>query len=215
MSVLAAAPRNTMLHAPDTYMNKIAVGPDAKGKVSIDADVEYNLTNLASALGKKVHELTVMILERERHTQLVNDVRKCDARIMFIPDGDISGAIAPSIPESGVDILMGTGGAPEGVIAASALTCLDGYMETRFAFRSREEKKRAEEMGVKKIDSVLKIKDMVNTDNTIFAATGVTDGPFLKGVRFTKEGAITHSVVMRSLSKTIRFIEARHISEKR
>ncbi len=211
MSVVAASPKGTMLHAPDTYMNKIAVSKEAKDKVNIDADVEYNLTNLAHALGKKVKDITVMVLDRERHQKLIQDIRKCDARIMLIPDGDIAGAIAPSIPESGIDILMGVGAAPEGVLAASALSCLGGYMETRFSFRNDEERKRAEKMGVKKIDSVMKIKDLVNTDTAIFAATGVTDGPFLKGVRFTKDTIITHSIITRSKSKTVRFIEGYHV----
>jgi fructose-1,6-bisphosphatase II len=213
MSVLAAAPRGTMLHAPDTYMNKIAVGPEAMGQVSLDADVEYNITNLAKALGKKVKDITVMVLDRERHTKLIEDIRKCDARIMLITDGDISGAIAPSIPNSGVDMLMGTGAAPEGVLAASALSSLGGYLETRFNFRNEQEKARAREMGIKKLDSVFKIRDMVDTDTTVFCATGVTDGPFLKGVRFTRDGVITHSTVMRSKSKTIRFIEGHHTFE--
>ncbi len=214
MTVLSAAPRGTMLHAPDTYMDKIAVSKDAKNKVSLDADVEYNLTNLAHALGKKVKDLTVVVLERERHKKLIEDIRKCDARIMLISDGDIAGAIAPSIPGSGIDILMGIGAAPEGVLAASALLCLGGYMETRFAFRNDEERKRAKKMGVKKIDSVMKIKDLVDTDNAIFAATGVTDGPFLRGVRFTKESIITHSIVTRSKSKTFRFIEGYHVHDE-
>jgi fructose-1,6-bisphosphatase II len=158
-----------------------------------------------------VKDITVMVLERDRHKKLIEDIRKCDARIMLIPDGDISAAIAPSIPNSGVDILMGIGAAPEGVLAATALSCLGGYMEGKFAFRNDEEKKRAKEMGVKKLDSVMKIKDLVDTDNAIFAATGVTDGPFLRGVRFTKEGAITHSIVTRSKSKTLRFIEGYHV----
>jgi fructose-1,6-bisphosphatase II len=211
MSVLAAAPKGTLLHAPDTYMNKIAVSKEAKDKISIDADVEYNLTNLAHALGKKVKDITVMVLERERHKKLIEDIRKCDARIMLIPDGDISAAIAPSIQNSGVDILMGIGAAPEGVLAATALSCLGGYMEGKFAFRNDEERERAKKMGVKKLDGVMKIKDLVDTDNAIFAATGVTDGPFLRGVRFTKEGAITHSIVTRSKSKTLRFIEGYHV----
>jgi fructose-1,6-bisphosphatase II len=215
MSVLAAAPKNTLLHAPDTYMDKISVAKEAKGKVSIDEDVEYNLTNVAHALGKRVSEVTVMVLERERHEKLIKDIRKCDARINLITDGDVSGAIAPSIPDSGVDILMGIGAAPEGVLAASALSCLGGYMEARFKFRSDEEKKRAEKMGVKKLDSVMKIRDLVDTDTAIFAATGVTDGPFLKGVRFTKEGAVTHSIVTRSNTKTIRFIEGYHVNQER
>ncbi len=213
MSVMAASPEKTMLHAPDTYMDKIAVGPEAKGKVSLEADVEYNLTSLAKALDKHIKDITVMVLDRERHAQLIQDIRKCDARIILIPDGDVAGAIAPSISRSGVDILMGTGAAPEGVLAASALACLNGYMEARLNFRNDEERKRAEKMGVKKMDSVMKIRDMVDTDTAVFAATGVTDGPFLKGARFTKEGAVTNSLVMRSNTRTRRFLESHHVFE--
>lgn len=212
MAVMAASPHGTMLHAPDTYMNKIAVSGDAKKQVSIDADVSYNLENLAKALDKKVKDLTIMILDRERHNKLVEEIRKEDARIMFIPDGDVSAAIAPSIPGSGVDALMGIGAAPEGVLAASALSCLGGYMESRLNFRDEKDKERAVEMGVKP-DKLYRIKDMVDTDNAMFAATGVTDGPFLKGVRFTKSGANTYSIVMRARTKTQRFLESHHVFE--
>ncbi|MEK6917012.1 MAG: class II fructose-bisphosphatase, partial [Nanoarchaeota archaeon] len=209
MAVFAASPKGTMLHAPDTYMNKIAVSKEAKNQVSIEADVDYNLSNLAKALGKKIEDLTVMVLDRERHEKLIADIRKCGSRIMLISDGDVSGAIAPSFEDSGIDALMGIGAAPEGVLAASALACLDGYMETKFKFRDDADRKRAIKMGVKP-DKTYRVKDMVDVKNSVFAATGVTDGPFLKGVRFTKKGAITHSVVMRSKSKTIRFITADH-----
>jgi fructose-1,6-bisphosphatase II len=213
MSVLAASQKGTMLHAPDTYMRKIACGIEAKGKISIDGDVEYNLTNLSKALDKKMKDITVMVLDRERHSKLIKDIRECGARIRLIHDGDVAAAIAPSFPDSGVDILMGTGGAPEGVLAASALASLGGYMEGKFEFRNEQEKKRAEEMHVKKIDSVMRIEDMCGVDNAIFVATGVTDGPFLKGIRFTNKGAISNSVVMRSKTKTIRMIETHHIFE--
>lgn len=219
MSVLAAGPKGTMLHAPDTYMNKIAVGPEAKdaavkGAISIDADVKYNLTNLAKALDKPIKDVTVIVLERDRHKKLIEDIRECGCRIILIPDGDVSAAIAPSIPESGVDALMGIGAAPEGVLAASALSCLGGYMEGKFAWRNDEEIERAKKMGVKKIDGVMKIQDMVDVNSTIFCATGVTDGPFLKGVRYTDKGAITHSIFTRSKSKTVRFIEAHHVFDE-
>lgn len=209
MAVLAAAPKGTMLHAPDTYMNKIAVGPLAKNQVSLEADVKYNLENLSKALDKKIKDLTIMVLDRDRHEKLIRDIRKCDARIILIPDGDVAGAIAPSISNSGIDALMGVGAAPEGVLAASALSCIGGYMESKIHFRDEDDKKRALAMGVKP-DKLLKIKDMVNSDSTVFAATGVTDGPFLKGIQFTKEGAISHSIVMRSKTKTVRFIESHH-----
>lgn len=212
MAVLAASPHGTMLHAPDTYMNKIAVPPEAKGAVSIDEDVEYNLTNIAKALDKHVKDLTVMVLDRERHTKLIEDIRKCNARIMLIPDGDVAGAIAPSIKASGIDVLMGIGAAPEGVLAASALACLGGYMEARFNFRDELDKERAIKMGAKP-EKIYRVKDLVDTENAMFAATGVTDGPFLKGVQFTHEGGVTNSIVMRSKTKTRRFLESYHVFE--
>lgn len=218
MSVMAASPRGKMLHAPDTYMMKIAVGPEAKGKVSLDAttsggkfDICYNLESLAKALGKHVKDTTIMILERDRHKELIEDIRKCDARILLIPDGDISAAIAPSVPNPEVDMLVGIGAAPEGVITAAALSALGGYFEGRFKFRDKADEQRAEKMGVKKLDSVMKIKDMVDPNNSMFAATGITDGPFFKGVIFTKTGATTYSVVMRSKTKTVRFLESHHV----
>jgi fructose-1,6-bisphosphatase II len=211
MAVMAASPSGSMLHAPDTYMNKIAVAKIAKGQVSVEADVEYNLTNLAKALDKKVKDLTVCVLDRDRHSKLISDIRKLDARIILIPDGDVAGAIAPSIETSAIDILMGVGAAPEGVLAASALACLDGYMEGKIQFRSDEDQKRAYKMGVTNPEKIYKIKDLVDPNRAMFAATGVTNGPFLKGVEFTKEGAITHSIVMRARSKTVRFIEGHHV----
>ncbi|MBN1503189.1 class II fructose-bisphosphatase [Candidatus Woesearchaeota archaeon] len=213
MAVLAAAPSGTLMHAPDTYMNKIAVGPDARGSIDIDASVEENLTNIATALDKQIKDLTVMVLDRERHNRLISDIRKCDARIILIPDGDVAGAIAPSIPDSGVDVLMGIGAAPEGVLAAAALNCLGGDMQARFQFRNEQEKERAKKMGVEKLNAVLFLKDLVNSKEAMFAATGVTDGPILKGVRFTSKGAITHSIVMRAKTGTTRFLETHHVFE--
>lgn len=209
MTVFAASPRGTMLHAPDTYMDKIAVPHSAKKKVSVEEDVKYNIEALSHALGKKAKDLTIMVLDRERHEKLIKDIRACDARIMLISDGDVAGAIAPSIEASGIDALMGIGAAPEGVLAASALSCLGGYMEAKFKFQDEKDKKRAEGMGVIP-DKVYRVEDMVDKDRAMFAATGVTDGPFLRGVHFTREGAITHSIVMRSKTRTLRFIEGHH-----
>ena len=210
IAVMAASPKGTMLNAPDTYMEKISVGPHAKGKISLEGDVAYNLEAVAHALGKKVKDLTVMVLERERHEKLIKDIRKCGSRIFLISDGDVAGAIAPSIEDSPVDILMGIGAAPEGVLAASALACTGGYMEAKFKFRDDADYRRAKDMGVKKLDSIMKIKDMVDPKQTMFAATGVTHGPFLRGTRFTSYGARTHSIVLRSSTKTRRFIETHH-----
>ncbi len=209
MTVLAASPKGTMLNAPDTYMDKIAVPHSAKKKVSVEEDVKYNIEALSHALGKKAKDLTIMVLDRERHEKLIKEIRACDARIMLISDGDVAGAIAPSIETSGIDALMGIGAAPEGVLAASALSCLGGYMEAKFKFRNEADKKRAEQMGVTP-EKVYRVEDLVDKDRAMFAATGVTDGPFLRGVNFTKEGAVTHSIVMRSKTKTLRLIEGHH-----
>lgn len=213
MVVLAAAPEGTLMHAPDTYMDKIAVGPNARGVIDINATVEQNLRNIARALEKKIKDLTVMVLDRKRHEQLIKDIRRCGARIMLIPDGDVAGAIAPSIPDSGVDVLMGVGAAPEGVLAAAAISCLGGNMQARFRFRSKAERNRAKDMGITKLDDVLYLNDLVKDKNTMFAATGVTDGPFLKGVRFTSAGATTNSIVMRSKTGTVRWLETSHVFE--
>ena len=211
ISVLAAAPKGNMLHAPDTYMDKIAVGPKAKGSIDLDATPEENINAVAQKLGKDPSEITVIILERDRHKKLIEDVRKAGARIRLIGDGDISGALSPAFEESGIDILMGIGAAPEGVIAAAALKTLGGEIQGRLKFRNDDERKRAKEMGfLKDIDMKLKMNDMIKGDQAMFAATGVTNGEILKGVRFTSKGAVTNSLVMRSWSGTVRFIEAHH-----
>tara|TARA_Y100000310_G_C20660308_1_gene804377 strand:- start:406 stop:1362 length:957 start_codon:yes stop_codon:yes gene_type:complete len=210
MSVLAAAPAGTLLHAPDTYMDKIAVGPKAAGAVNLDDDVHKNLHAVANKLEKEVEELTVIILDRDRHTDLIKEVRECGCRIQLIRDGDIAGAMAPAIEDSGVDILLGIGAAPEGVIAAAALKSLGGEIQGRLKFRNDEEKDRAKKMRIKDLEKKYHTNDLVKGDEAMFAATGVTHGTLLKGVRFTSDGAVTHSIVMRSKTKTVRFIEGIH-----
>jgi fructose-1,6-bisphosphatase II len=210
MAVLATAPKGHLFHAPDTYMDKIAVGPEAKGVIDLDASVKENIDAVAKKLGKKCEDLTVIVLERDRNQKLVDEIRKCNSRIKLIGDGDVAGAIATAIPDSGVDLLMGIGAAPEGVLAASALKSLGGEIQGRLKLRNKEEIARAKQMGIKDIDKKLKIDDLVKGDRTMFAATGVTDGTILNGVRYTGVGAITHSIVMRAKTKTVRFIEAHH-----
>ena len=212
ISVLAAAPGGTLLHAPDTYMDKIAVGPEAVGVIDLDAPVEKNLNAIAKAKGMEVRDLMVVVLDRDRHAKLIEDIRRAGARITLIPDGDISGAIAPSMPHIDIDVLMGIGAAPEGVIAATAIKCLGGEMQARLSFRNEEEKVRAKKMGLSQADMAKKMTadDLANTTNSIFAATGVSTGPLLRGVDFTKWGAKTFSLVMREKSKTVRFIETHH-----
>ena len=210
MSVFAAAPSGGLLNAPDTYMDKIAVGPKCAGAIDLDASIEDNLNAVAKKLNKDVREVTVIVLDRDRHKELIEKIRKCGCRLKLIRDGDIAGAMAPALTESGVDLLLGTGGAPEGVVAAVALKCLGGEIQGKLKFRNEHEKERAKKMGLKGLNQKLMMKDLVKSDEAMFAATGVTDGAILKGVRFTSHGAVTHSIVMRAKTKTIRFIEAHH-----
>lgn len=211
ITVLAAAPAGKILRAPDTYMDKIAVGPKAKGCIDLDATPKKNIKAVAEKLGKSIEEMTIIMMDRDRHKKLIADVRKIGARIRLMGDGDVSGAIAPSIEDSGIDMLIGIGAAPEGVLAAAALKTLGGEIQGRLKFRNDEERKRAKEMGfMKDIDMKLMMDDMVKGDKAMFAATGVTNGEMLKGVRFVPDGAITHSIVMRSSTGTKRFIETYH-----
>ena len=211
ITVLAAAPAGNMLRAPDTYMDKIAVGPKAAGAIDLDKSPNENIKAVAKKLGKNVEDITVIMLDRDRHKKLIKDVRKAGARIRLIGDGDVSGAISTSIEESGIDMLMGIGAAPEGVLATAALKTLGGEIQGRLKFRNNEERKRAKKMGfLKDLDKKLIMDDMIKGKRAMFAATGVTNGEILKGVRFTSNGAITQSIVMRALTGTIRFIEAHH-----
>lgn len=210
LSVLAAGERGNFLHAPDTYMEKIAVGPEAHDAIDLNLSPEENLHRIAEAKGYEIENLTVVILERDRHKDLINRVRKTGARIKLILDGDVSAAMATALPGTGVDVLIGTGGAPEGVLAAAALRCIGGAIHGRLAFRNEQEKERARKMGIKDLNRIFKTEDMARGDNIMLAATGVTEGDMLKGVRYTTTGAYTHSIVMRSKSGTIRFISTEH-----
>lgn len=209
LSVIAIAKKGNFLHAPDTYMEKIAVGPEAKGAIDLNKTPTKNLHNIADCKKVNVEDLTVIILNRPRHKELIDEVRRTGARIKLIPDGDVSAAIATAKEESGVDVLMGIGGAPEGVIAAAALRCVGGGMQGRLKPRNDDEIARAKKMGIKDINKIYHIEELAQGD-VMFAATGVTDGDFLRGVRFFGGGAETHSVVMRSQTRTIRYITATH-----
>lgn len=215
IAVLAAAPEGCLLHAPDMYMDKIAVGPKAKGCISLDAPVRENLQNVAKATGKGVNDLTVVILDRDRHAKIIEEVRQAGARIKLITDGDVAPAIATGFEDTGVDILLGIGGAPEGVLAAAGLQCLGGEMQARLMPQNQEEAERALKMGLKDINQILTMEDLVKGDDVIFAATGITDGDILRGVRYTGNGARTYSLVMRGKTGTIRFIEAIHRFDKK
>ena len=198
---------------PCVYMEKIAVGAEAAGVVDIRASVKENLTAVAKAKGLEVSEITAMVLDRPRHDQIVDDIRSAGARIRLIGDGDAPGAISTAIPEAGVDILFGIGGTPEGVIAAAALKCLGGELVGRLYARDDAEAAAAVEFG-HDLDKVLSTDDLVASDNCFFAATGITDGNLLKGVHYTRHGATTQSLVMRSRSGTVRFVDAMHQPEK-
>jgi len=209
LSVIAIAEEGKFLHAPDTYMLKIAVGPEAKGAIDLKATPAENLKQIARAKKCNIDDLTVVILDRARHEKLIGEVRAAGARIFLIGDGDVSAAISTCKRDSGVDVLMGTGGAPEGVIAAAALRCMGGDFLGQLAWRSDDEKARAKKMGITDLERIYKIDELAQ-GKVLFCATGVTTGTYLNGVRFTAGGASTHSVVMRSESGTVRMIDAEH-----
>ncbi|MBI4527190.1 MAG: class II fructose-bisphosphatase [Deltaproteobacteria bacterium] len=209
LSVIAIADRGNFLHCPDTYMDKIAVGPAGKGIIDLDKSPTENLRALAEAKGERMENLTVVILYRPRHDTLIQEVRRAGARIKLISDGDVSAAIATTNPETGIDILMGIGGAPEGVLAAAALRCVGGDMQCRLKPRNQQELERAQAMGIKDVGKKFTLEELAGGD-VMFAATGVTDGDYLRGVHFFPGGATTQSVVMRSKTHTIRVINATH-----
>ncbi|WP_134683399.1 class II fructose-bisphosphatase [Brevibacillus migulae] len=215
ISVIAIADRGNLLHAPDMYMEKIAVGPKAVGKVDIHAPVADNLKAVAQAVGKDMSDLVAIVLDRDRHDQIIHEIRKAGARIKLIPDGDVAAAINTCFPETGVDILFGSGGAPEGVLAAVALKCLGGEIQGRLLPQNEAELERCKQMGIANPQQILYMNDLVKGDDAIFAATGVTDGELLRGVRFQGTRATTHSVVMRAKTGTVRFIEGNHRLERK
>ena len=209
LAVVAMAEHGQFLNAPDTYMDKIAVGDIGRGIIDIRRSPTWNLSAVAEAKRARVPDLTAVILDRPRHAALIEEVRKNGVRIRLISDGDVGGALATADPATGVDILLGTGGAPEGVLAAAALRCVNGDMQGVLKPRNADEAARAKRMGITDLDRVYGVEELA-TGDVMFAATGVTDGFLLRGVRLTSRGAETHSVVMRSRSGTVRFIRARH-----
>jgi fructose-1,6-bisphosphatase II len=209
LAVVAMAEQGRFLNAPDTYMDKIAVGPAARGAIDIRRSATHNLSAIAEAKRVRVADLTAVILDRPRHQALVSEVRQTGARIRLISDGDVGGALATADASTGIDVLLGTGGAPEGVLAAAALRCVGGDMQGVLKIRNAEERDRALRMGITDLDHVFGIHELASGD-VMFAATGVTDGFLLRGVRFTPTGAETSSIVMRSRSGTVRFLQSRH-----
>ena len=210
LAAVALAEKGCLFPAPEVYMEKIAVGPKALGAIDITAGPEANLRSIAETMKCYVEDLTVVILDRPRHRDLIMTVQEVGARIKLIQDGDLSAAIATSLEDSGVDVLMGSGRAPEGVLAAAALRCLGGDMQAQFKPASDEDVERIRQAGLKEIQEVLTITDLARGREVMFTTTGVTDGDFLKGVRFFGGGARTHSLLMRAKSGTVRFIEAIH-----
>jgi fructose-1,6-bisphosphatase II len=209
ISVIAIADDGQFLNAPDTYMQKIAVGPESRGVIDLRESPTWNLKAIAKAKGKRIEDLAAVILDRDRHSELIGEVRQAGARIRLIGDGDVSGAVMTANSDSGIDVLLGTGGAPEGVIAAAALKCVGGDFQGRLRFRNDEERARAKRMGVRDEDHIYGMEDLAK-GNVMFAATGVTKGYLLDGVRFLGDGAKTQSIVMRSKSGTVRVIDATH-----
>jgi fructose-1,6-bisphosphatase II len=214
ITVLAASDAGGLLHAPDCYMEKIVVGPSCKGAVDLDASIAENLGNIARRMDRAVQDLTVVVLDRPRHEKLIEDIRAAGARIRLISDGDLSAGIAAAVIGTGVHAVMGTGGAPEGVITAAAIRCLNGYMLGRLIINKPELEERIARMGIRDKNRIYRAEDLAPGNQLIFAATGVTDGALLKGVRFFGEGTRTSSIVLTLMTGKVRFIESIHLTKK-
>jgi fructose-1,6-bisphosphatase II len=214
LATVALAPRGSMYDpGPFVYMNKLAVGPEAKGMINIEKSITENLEAIAKAKDKDVEDLTTIILDRDRHNDMIAEIRKAGARIRLIPDGDVAAALMTARPESGVDVLIGVGGTPEGVIAACALRAMGGEIQGKLYARDADELRRGREAGYD-FDKILTMEDLVSSEDVFFAATGITDGELLKGVRYFGDGASTDSLVVRGLTGTVRQIEATHRIDK-
>lgn len=214
LAVIAIADHGNMLHAPDMYMDKIAVGPDAVGCIDIEASVTDNIRAVAKARNKDVEDVVATILNRPRHDKIINELRALGVRIKLINDGDVAGAINTAFDHTGVDILFGSGGAPEGVLSAVALKCLGGEIQGKLIPQDDKEVERCVKMGLD-VNKILRMEDLVRGDDAIFAATGVTDGELLRGVQFKASRGSTHSIVMRAKSGTVRFIDGSHSLSKK
>jgi hypothetical protein len=214
IAVMAIAEKGGLLHAPDMYMEKICVGPRGAGAIDITKSLTENIQNVAAKMGRKVDEINLVMLDRERHYGLMKEARDLGARIMLISDGDVNPAMECCIEGSGVHMVVGTGGAPEGVLAAAALKCAGGDMQARLKPGNEEEVRRCHEMGVKDVNQVLTLDDLVRTDDVIFAATAITRGNLLNPIQYFPGGARTHTIVMRSKTGTVRFLDTIHRDEK-
>lgn len=214
IAVMAIAEKDGLLHAPDMYMEKICVGPRGAGAIDITKSLTENIQNVAAKMGRKVDEINLVMLDRERHHGLMKEARDLGARIMLISDGDVNPAMECCIEGSGVHMVVGTGGAPEGVLAAAALKCVGGDMQARLKPESDEEIRRCHEMGIKDVNQVLTLNDLVRSDDVIFAATAITRGNLLNPIQYFPGGARTHTIVMRSKTGTVRFLDTIHMNEK-
>jgi fructose-1,6-bisphosphatase class II len=210
IAVLAASEKGGLLNAPDIYMEKLVVGPSSKGKVDINAPVDDNLKAIARALDREVHDLVVIVLDRPRHEKLISEIRKAGARIRLIGDGDLSAGISAAVVGTGVHAVMGTGGAPEGVLTAAAMRCLNGEIQGKLVLTKPSDAERLKKMGIPSLDKVYFTDDLAPGKNVIFAAAGVTDGSLLKGVRFFGDGTRTHCLVMMTIPHLVRFIDTIH-----
>jgi fructose-1,6-bisphosphatase class II len=210
ISVLAAAERGGLLYAPDVYMDKIVVGPTARGSVHIDAPVAENLRNIAAAFKRKVSDLTIVVLDRDRHKQLIEDIRQAGARIRLITDGDLSAGISAAVRGTGVHAVMGIGGAPEGVITAAAMRCLGGEIQARLKATNEEQQARVKELGFTDLNKIYHTEELAPGEQILFSCTGVTDGELLRGVRFFGGGSRTSSLFMSLSRKIIRFVDTIH-----
>jgi fructose-1,6-bisphosphatase class II len=213
IAVLAASEKGGLLNAPDIYMEKLVVGPSSKGKVDINAPVEENLKAIANALDREVHDLVVIVLDRPRHEKLISEIRKAGARIRLIGDGDLSAGITAAVRGTGVHAVMGTGGAPEGVLTAAAMRCLNGEIQGKLVLTKPSDAERLKKMGIPSLDKVYRTEDLAPGKNVIFAAAGVTDGHLLKGVRFFGDGMRTHCLVMTTIPHQVRFIDTIHAKD--
>ena len=213
LTTLAVAEHGNLLHAPDMYMEKIAVGPESAGKIDINAPVIENLKAVAKAKNKKIEDLVVTILDRERHEKIIQEIRDAGAKVKLIEAGDVLAAIHTAFEHSGVDIMLGSGGAPEGVLAAVALKSLGGDFQGKLLPQTEEEKNRLKEMGVNDFNKTLYMEDIVKGDDAYFVATGVTDGELLRGVQYKGDMGITHSIVIHGKSRSIRYIEGQYHME--
>jgi fructose-1,6-bisphosphatase class II len=212
IAVLAASTRGGLLHAPDLYMEKLVVGPSSKDRVSLDAPVHENLKAIAGSLGRRVEDLVIIVLDRPRHEKLIADIRATGARIRLIGDGDLSAGITAAVVGSGVHAVMGTGGAPEGVLTAAAMRCLNGEIFARLVVTKPEHEERCRAMGITDLKKIYRSKDLAPGSKVIFAATGVTDGTLMRGVRFFGDGVRTSSMIMQNDPHQIRFVDSIHVA---